>query len=357
MSRLEFVNFNDDIENVISTIVEGFKTYFEKEDDNNLDQNKKRIIQISKCIILIEKLFNNFDFLTYDNNNIKVNVSFELRKTNYNLELIDLLSEIIFLCNQIFTEKKLVVFSWWDLSMGEISLLNSFAKIQELQDLNQKNKIKENVLITIDETEAYLNPQWQKEYLNKLIKGYSVLLKDYQLQFILTSHSPFVCSDLPKENIIFLDKNEDGTCKVVKDEELKSLEKTFGQNIHTLLSNSFFLEGGLIGDFAKDKINEILDFYEKVKVRKKEIEEKKKVNYEELEVEYKDKQNNFKYIQSIIGEEYLAQVIQNHLDEIERILYGTIPTNKERLRTILKNSDFNIVKELYEKLEKENQKE
>ncbi|MEA2028623.1 MAG: hypothetical protein U9N49_06575, partial [Campylobacterota bacterium] len=48
-------------------------------------------------------------------------------------------------------------------------------------------------------------------------------------------------------------------------------------------------------------------------------------NSEELEAYkcvYEDKQKHFWHIHSIIGEEYLKQVIKNHLIEIEKILLG-----------------------------------
>ncbi|MEA3553669.1 MAG: hypothetical protein U9R39_04590, partial [Campylobacterota bacterium] len=61
---------------------------------------------------------------------------------------------------------------------------------------------------------------------------------------------PFILSDLPKENVIFL---EDGEQKYpFKDKQ------TFGANIHTLLSHGFFMNDGLMGEFAKNKINNVI---------------------------------------------------------------------------------------------------
>ena len=62
---------------------------------------------------------------------------------------------------------------------------------------------------------------------------------------IFTTHSPFLLSDIPKENIIFLNDEP-------------SIKQTFGANIHTLLSDSFFMDDGLMGEFAKKKINKII---------------------------------------------------------------------------------------------------
>src|SRR5690606_19855634 len=38
------------------------------------------------------------------------------------------------------------------------------------------------------------------------------------------------------------------------------IQKTFGANITDLLAHSFFVENGLIGDFSKSKIKEVIDW-------------------------------------------------------------------------------------------------
>lgn len=67
-----------------------------------------------------------------------------------------------------------------------------------------------------------------------------------------------------------IDNLKNGNCiNVSKHIELK----TFGANIHTLLSNGFFMSDGLMGEFAKKKIKEILNFLndkEELKTIKKE---------------------------------------------------------------------------------------
>jgi predicted ATP-binding protein involved in virulence len=79
------------------------------------------------------------------------------------------------------------------------------------------------------------------------------LFNEYKVQIILTSHSPFIVSDLPKENLIFLEKNN-GSCNVVSFNE----EQTFAGNIHSLLANQFFMQDGVIGKFARIKLQEEL---------------------------------------------------------------------------------------------------
>jgi predicted ATPase len=183
---------------------------------------------------------------------------------------------------------------------------------------------RKSILIILDEPDISLHPSWQKKYLNQINHFLSKTNKNIQL--LLSTHSPFLLSDIPKQNIIFLDtyKNMDedvkngtqkvGNCKVLKHDEVLDKKQTFGANIHTLLSDSFFMEDGLMGEFAKSKINEIIAFHEET--------EKKGADIDALTSEYQSKKDNFWQIQSIVGDEYLKQVLKNHLIEIEKKLLG-----------------------------------
>ena len=131
-----------------------------------------------------------------------------------------------------------------DFSSGEEIILSYLYALLVFQDKKQ---------IIIDEIDLYLHPHWQKNIFSIILK---YLLKQ-NIHIILTTHSPFLISDIPKQNIIFLDKDEKGNCKVVNG--LKEKKQTFGANIHTLLSDSFFMEDGLMGEFAKGKIQQIMN--------------------------------------------------------------------------------------------------
>ena len=145
------------------------------------------------------------------------------------------------------------------------------------------------------------------------------------LHLIFTSHSPFILSDLPKENIIFLEKGK----QVYPFEDGK---QTFGANIHTLLSHGFFMKDGLMGEFAKDKIKSIINYHEEIKELTKE--ENKSQRDEEKEKYENEHKNKFWQIQSIIGDDYLKQVIKNHLIEIEKIVLGNDEAKDEEIKRL-----------------------
>ena len=137
-----------------------------------------------------------------------------------------------------------------DLSHGEQMLFGQLLNLYFYCTLN------EDLIFLFDEPEIALHPRWQKNYINEF---YTLLMKmERNYHFIFSSHSPFLLSDLPKQNVIFLEKDEKtGNC-------INATNKVdlnpFGANIHTLLSHGFFMKDGLMGEFAKSKINEVINF-------------------------------------------------------------------------------------------------
>lgn len=109
------------------------------------------------------------------------------------------------------------------------------------------------VNIILEEIELYFHPELQRTYIKTILDSLSQLRfnRIYSINFCFVTHSPFILSDIPNTNILFL--QEDGR-------PLANVRQllTFGGNIHDLLANSFFLSNGFIGEFAKEKIQEVI---------------------------------------------------------------------------------------------------
>lgn len=92
----------------------------------------------------------------------------------------------------------------------------------------------------MDEPDIGWHPEWSRQfiYILKEITDkitsmiYQKLNKKIMLQFIISTHSPFIISDLPHH---YVHKISQG--KIVMKED-----KTFMANIHELLVDNFFLE-------------------------------------------------------------------------------------------------------------------
>ncbi|MDR0892059.1 MAG: AAA family ATPase [Mediterranea sp.] len=111
-----------------------------------------------------------------------------------------------------------------------------------------------NINIIMDEVELYYHPEYQRQFVNRLldsIKGLKLTGID-SINICLVTHSPFLLSDIPKQNILFLEEG-----KVVND-KVESL--TFAANINDIIKDSFFLKGGFMGEFAKNVIASLFSY-------------------------------------------------------------------------------------------------
>ena len=194
------------------------------------------------------------------------------------------------------------------------------------------NPDKEQLAIFLaDEPDNALHPIWKKRVISSVMEIFKhyMDMPNITVHFMYTTHSPFLLSDIPKQNIIFLDtyKNEDknvkdnkqkiGNCKVLKHDEVMDKKQTFGQNIHTLLSNSFFMNDGLMGEFAKEKINKIIKF-----LREDKISEPRE--------EWLESKEGLKRIIDIIGEPFLQhKVLELYYDK-----FTDDGTRKERKKEL-----------------------
>jgi predicted ATP-binding protein involved in virulence len=154
------------------------------------------------------------------------------------------------------------------LSSGENALINFYSKIYDFLEVkldtrrNKKPAINSFVML-LDEADMGFHPVWKKRFVKAMISTLPFFFEKYDqnpsLQIIFTTHDPLTLSDLLSTNVVCL-KNIDGKVGIL--ESFDSL-KTFGANITDLLANSFFVDDGLIGDFARDKIHETISWLNK----------------------------------------------------------------------------------------------
>ncbi len=141
------------------------------------------------------------------------------------------------------------------LSSGELGLLNLFSRIKSAwgQDMPGNNTLKP-ALIILDEVEMSFHPEWQRRFISRLLAFMQLLASgENKAQIIYTTHSPITLSDMPKECVNMLDRKEENTIAVAAGEK----QQTFGANVFELYGDSFFMENGLIGEFALEKIKEL----------------------------------------------------------------------------------------------------
>lgn len=183
----------------------------------------------------------------------------------------------------------------------------------------------EYINIILEEIELYFHPEYQRTYIYKLIEGIKKLnLKKIKgINFIFVTHSPFILSDIPKQNVLFLGEGE------------MENKNTFAGNISMMLSSSFFMKESLIGEFSKRKINQLLEKLNQQKEENRKEEYGKNKDNKEYE-EYKDykakmlmdeeeKQDAFKFI-DLIDE----PILKYKLKEMFREAYPDFWQNREK---------------------------
>lgn len=167
------------------------------------------------------------------------------------------------------------------MSSGEFFILNFFSKLYFFLE-NKPTALldKKNYILLLDEADLGLHPMWKKRFIDIILSSvpyfFERLTSKPNLQIILTTHDPLTLSDIPKHNVIFLEKPEDGKCQISS-----KVQKTFGANITDLLADSFFLEKGLIGNFAKSKIREVITWINENR-NKTKIDEEKLAYYKKV---------------------------------------------------------------------------
>ncbi|SDP99709.1 hypothetical protein SAMN05428975_5127 [Mucilaginibacter sp. OK268] len=113
----------------------------------------------------------------------------------------------------------------------------------------------QHVNLMLDEVELYFHPDFQKRIVSELLNGIARLnIPNIKcLNILFSTHSPFILSDIPSQHVLRLDAGN----------PCPTGQETFGANIHDLLADSFYLQGGFMGDYAQKQITDAIDYLEK----------------------------------------------------------------------------------------------
>lgn len=257
ISQSDKWNENSDIDNILNSLNRQHNT------DTNLFRKMKELYENGYIS------YNSYQ----QHNNI---LEFKIKVSSIDYDTIDQLYRYYYLFEIPYTSLQntylaedfsndLVIFSW-GLSSGERNFLTLLSRIycaimyknggevyvpSEHDVRYSRGKKGTSWLLILDEPDISLHPEWQRKFLNLLLKTLGGLFPDYVFQIIITTHSPILLSDIPKSNTILLDKEND-KCNVKL-----AKKETFGANIYSLYNDSFFLKGIPIGEFAKDKLKRI----------------------------------------------------------------------------------------------------
>ena len=206
--------------------------------------------------------------------------------------------EGLFAYYNLDNNKELTLFS--QLSSGERQQINVVSAViyhlRNIDSVSDKDLVKYwHVNLIFEEIELYFHPEFQRIFLYFLLEHVSktkLNLESINLCFV--THSPFILSDIPQQNILVLQKGE----------PLKDKPFNLGANIHEMLGHNFMLEY-TTGEVVRHKINEFLIEYSKFK------------KFAKAEKSYVfPKNNNFYFLIKNMGEGYLKSLLNGYYEEM-----------------------------------------
>lgn len=147
------------------------------------------------------------------------------------------------------------------LSSGEMKLFDIFSfiygKIQKMKHISPFGK--KTLILLLDEPDNYLHPEWARRLISNIVSVFKQpVFNELNYQIILTTHSPYIVSDISKNSIICLSENENGEITV------KTQEQGFLSRLDELLVDSFYVDS-IFGEFSENYVNNLIkemEFYE-----------------------------------------------------------------------------------------------
>lgn len=107
----------------------------------------------------------------------------------------------------------------------------------------------DSLVLLIDEPDRSLHPELSRKFLDVLLDSINQC-KNRKVQIVLTSHSPFIVTDILPENVYAID-NMDGHRRIRRNQD------TFATNIYYLLMDSFMLEN-TFGEYSYKQLKYIM---------------------------------------------------------------------------------------------------
>lgn len=161
--------------------------------------------------------------------------------------------DIVFVSNTNHLEE----ISMETLSSGERQRLASLSGVvyhlRNIDSIDEERIQYHHINIVLEEIELYFHPECQRAFIKELIEAIEHIglqsIKNVNILFV--THSPFILSDIPKTNVLLLEKG------VPASEEKKRQLTTFGANIYDMLKTGFFLDGP-VGAFAEYVIKNVV---------------------------------------------------------------------------------------------------
>ncbi len=151
------------------------------------------------------------------------------------------------------------------LSDGEkctMALFGDLARRLTIANPNLDNPLLGEGVVLIDEIELHMHPFWQRNVVGKLRETFP------NIQFIITTHSPIVLSEINDEFNIYFLQNKEASSEVIEFKRLDGFDanyileefmgtKSMNSKTETLISDIYRLINGRLFEEAEEKVNHL----------------------------------------------------------------------------------------------------
>ena len=169
--------------------------------------------------------------------------------------------------------KELLPYTWTYVSSGEYQFAKVWGIMEKYcvrakmlkQGERYEDAIQPNLILLIDEPENYMHPEMCRTFISKMHRVMAKRCSGTQFQVILSTHSPFMLSDVLSEQVIRMDYDDKGLCVISQRNK-----STFAANIHSIMADSFFLDY-TIGEQARTILTEKFAFLKNCYQRKESL--------------------------------------------------------------------------------------
>ena len=218
------------------------------------------------------------------------------------------------------------------LSSGEQQMVLNMNSIlyhlYNLQSVHQKSSqtkklsntgriLYKNINVILDEIELYYHPEMQRRLISELVANFEKIKHSdgigiQSINVCILTHSPFILSDVPKQNVLSLTES--------KESQLVEQHSTFGGNIHEILMGTFFMDSTL-GAQTINTIQKLIDLYD---LARRAVDNQ---DIDDLKIKFNKLRQLYEFTVENLGEDVLREVLKNNLEYIKFIIEATDEKN------------------------------
>lgn len=190
----------------------------------------------------------------------------EMPRENFLMELAQGLDRSLLGEHEI-NHRHFVRMSFVGISTGEAQYLDLYATLYHAIKSAKPagHSAGDTCVLLLDEPDCRFHPEWSRNFILNLTELLNTdVFRNYNYQVIITTHSPFLVSDVPKESIHCLRRDKDGSISI------QASPYGLLSNLNDLITDSFFAES-IFGAFAEQYANKLIEDIRAIELQRNSV--------------------------------------------------------------------------------------